>query len=547
MAENEPLKILHARKDMPLSEMKKGAPVGTKEPTLKEYFRESLEYQREEVALMKKGYKGFIQGESVRAHVNPEQYDQALPPWFESLSPAEQGMLRLRLNINYLAAVKRDTAMESFDDWIGLKGLRVERRALADMWKDMPGFRIVLATMVHDTFIEKDDKGRLEDHLVISGIPDEKTPTGGYSRVGSEERLNKYKADLIAGIAEYLHLNDGERVMLLQQRDHVDVKDIATAAVSANDNLFFALGSFDSADEKRKISPGDANVYSEQVRTLFMPGVKGKAKWLLETEVKEKKEKADLGVADEDFGGSLGWWIRDNIRHNRHGFAERVKNGQIRLIPERMFFSALDMTCFDKDYRYKTLAQALLRAPKKDLGNGLWDFEEDAIDINQLHTFELLGNYADPRSAAVRLYKHLTGNKEEDRSSMDQIINALTKLRKDILPSFLTKWYRDEWLIIALIVNAASPAGLVRGTDQLLLDIPELTYDSIVYNSLADNRIFEGMRRDFRKTLLAILHARDVAKFGSELFYIFPSLSDNMFSTRSAIRREADHNIRHNH
>jgi hypothetical protein len=508
------------------------------------YLRRSLKLQEsglsiqmQELEVMKKGYKGFIQGESVRAHVNPEQYDQSLPPWFESLNQKEQGMLRFRLGASYLAAVKRDTGMMTMDSIIEIAGIRLETKDLDYMFKEMPGFREALATMMNDIFIEKNG------HLIISGEPSSRDPaTGGYAIVGSEADLNNYKFELTEKISK--HLNKSEKAKNIALRLKVDTFGLATAAVSAVDNFLFVASAYDSGDEKRRIQPGDANVYSEAFRAFFMPGVKGRAKWK-----RPDAEDSERGVVEEDFGGVLGAWILDNIRHNRNGYGDQVRAGApISYFPNRMFFGLLDHTKFNEDYqenqtpqelvegRLLTLAQAFLRSEKKKIAPGLYDYKDKAgaIDIKKLNTYELLGGYADIRGAAIRLYKQITGRDEKDVSTRDQIINALIKVRKDKL---LNEIYKNELLVGALIAKTISPNGFVTGTSRWLLNIPEEIYDHQVYNILSDSRLFEGMSSNFRERLIKMLNARDLGAPGAEIFGLIPS-------SRGEIRREAAHNIR---
>lgn len=549
--------------------------------TLKEGGRiqkAQLQFQEKELELMRKGYKGFIQGIVKRLHVNPEQYDQALPPWFEELDPKTQQMLTNLLHINYLAAIKRDTGMVTLDNWTNTGGLRIEDEALDEMQRNMPGFRIALATFVNDIF----EAGRDVDHLVISGSPKEgkNAATGGYAFVGSEKDLNKYKEKVAANLENYFlsvgkkfyeaHKSDIEKIIKANRGDllenyfmqhataderaffeakkfRVEVRDLAEVAVAAVDNLFFAGGAYDSGDEQRMITPGDANVYSEQIRAFFMPGIKGEAKWLLtktSTEIAERKEKE--GVGEEDFGGILGAWILENAAINRDGFRDKLQLNTVRLIPDRLYYSLFDHEYFAKDtgnqYAKKSIAQALIWSTKVAVPNatGLWDFRDGENEIPWLDLpYELLGDYADGRSAAIKIFKHLTSGKPEDILDNNGLVNAFIKARKDPLAN---KIFRDEDLLVSCFAMRASPPGLTRGISEMVLMVPENLYDLQVYNITLDDRFYDGMPDGTRERILRRLHARDLKDTGLRNFLTRLG-SGGVIDERRRLREKATKNL----
>lgn len=513
-----------------------------------QYRETMLGYQEAQIELMKKGLKGFIKGIEVRAHINPEQYDQSLPPWFEELLPSEQTMFRNILSINYLAAVKRDSGMASLDSWTGIQGLRIEKPALVQMWKNLPGFRVALATMVNDIFVQ--DAG----YFVISGNnKDKAAPTGGYRFVGSEERLDRYKEDLVYRIGQLLDHEYGDRI---ERKYRISNEDMASLSVSVVDSLLFGSGAYDSGDEARAITPGDANVYSEQIRAFMMPGVKGRAKWVPEWLVNEDmdpakaEEKRSKGISEEDFGGPLGRWIRENASKNRNGFRDRLLAGEIQLIPDRLFCSMLDHETFSKDvtgwYAGMPISQALLESTMKvSLGNGLVDFVDGAatIDFNDIGSFELLGDYADGRGGAVKIFKELTSDKPEERLlNKDALANALIKERKDPLTGGI---FLDEDLVTACVALTASPTGFVMGTDEMILNLDESIYDSTVNDILNDTRITQGMAPGSRERILRRLHAIDSRSVRYQVKSLLPGvLENNIFDERARIRKQAIENIR---
>ena len=59
-------------------------------------------------------------------------------------------MIRTRMHINYMAAIKRDSGMTNLEAVTGIEGLRFEKEDLANMVEEMPGFRVVMATMLQE-------------------------------------------------------------------------------------------------------------------------------------------------------------------------------------------------------------------------------------------------------------------------------------------------------------------------------------------------------------------------------------------------------------
>ncbi len=523
---------------------------GTKrkgEDELLELQRESVElqkqqlgYEEQQVGLLRKGYNGFIQAEKVRARVNPEQFDQLLPPWFEELPDDEKSVIRTRLHINYLAALKRDAGMVSLDTWAEALGLRIERSALVSEWEEMPGFRVVMATMISDVF----DKN--QDHLVISGELEDKDKnkeaTGGYAIIGKPTKFEEYKGRLAGAVVEYLEPQRKK----LEEKYKVKLEELARAAVTAVDNFFFAAGAYDSGDEKRAITPGSANIYSEQARAFFMPGIKGReGKWLI------KRGKKAKGVTEETFGGPLGEWIRENAQANRGGFGDKLRKEKewYRLIPNRFFYSLVDLTEFVEeegfDWSEKSLAQALLHEPTQSLSiGGLVDYENSGkgIDMKLIKPDDLLGSYADERSDAIKLYKHITSDDPKERLERSKFLHVLTRVRGK--GGLLNKIFTDEEVVIAGLIMMVSPEkGLIKGTTKMVLDIPGPLYDSSVTQALSDNRIYEGMEPGFRKRIFQKLHAVDTMTAAGSLSSLL-GLTESMLSARERIKMEASGNVR---
>jgi hypothetical protein len=497
----------------------------------------SLELQRQSIELMRRGYKSFIQGERVRAHVNPERFDQELPPWFEELGDIEQGILRTRLWINYMASVKRDFGMIDLDKVVGMTGLRYERKDLANMWERMPGFRVAMATMMHDIF------KRGEDHFVISGTPRKVEEdgtvieaTGGYGIMGDVKDFEAYKEGLIRKIENYFG-RDPTRRRELENRYKVSAGLLATAAVSSVDNLLFATGAYDSADEIRKISLGASNMYSEQIRAFYQPGRRGKEKWSF-----PRGSAFAPGATELIWGGPLGQWMSENVVNNRNGFGDRVRDEQIGYMPFRLFYSLMDHTYFGSD-RDTNLSSALVNQGKRRVDQDLYDYRRgrQAVDWSDLLPDEFYGAYADLQSSAVKIYKHLASRKTDDRMDTPTLVDALAKVRKDAT-CVKHGVFLNEDFMVAAIGLVASPGGFVLGIPEILLDLPNQSYDMRVHIALSDERIFEGMPSGFKSRLYGRLHAKDLDSWRGYISSIFGA--DSFVGDRGKLRKQAEENIR---
>lgn len=469
-----------------------------------------------QVALLRQGYDGFVQLIGQRGRISPEQFDQALPAWYKELSEDEQGMIRFLAHTSYLAAQKRDTAMVNLD-FTNLAGIRFERKDLAYTFDNMPGFRIFLATAMERIFDTS------KDHLVISGRPAGKDrtgrridATGGYAIISDQNSLDKFKGEVVESLVQY-YAPYRER---LESKYRLSLEKICEAGVNAGDNFLYALGAYSSGDERRKITPGENNIYSEQERALFMPGIKGDAKWT------GTRERSD-GTTEEDFGGPMGNYIRYGIQSNEGGFKDRYDRNEVRYIPKRLFYSMLDLTEFNQGpLDGQSLAQGLLRAPKPEVRTGLYDFGRGTIDLRSLKPNELMGSYADIRnSALIPLYQHLTGGDPKLRMDKSRLIGALTKGRNNKL---LNPLLRDEQFVAACIAMALAPEnGPIPGEQtRMILGIdPRLDYDTEVTNFLADDRLYVGMNSGFKQRLFHLFVARDVSGWSGALGSIFASQS----------------------
>lgn len=508
----------------------------------------SLEGQQYE--LWKRGFSGIVSAVANRTRVNPEQFDQTNPLWYERLGREEQGMIRTMLHINYLATITRDYGMTNLDAWTNTPGLRIERDDLKNMWDKLPGFRMALATMSHDLFEQSTDENPI-DHFVLSQT--------GYEILQDYKVLQDYKDGLIKIITEELKKDPNAAVIAdkfgLKDEIAVDqngneIKDehgnpiitssrfemLAKLAVNNADNLLFSTGAYVSADEKRPyehkgwIKLADDNIAPDAIKTFFQPGRK-----LMEQATEPRGGAgAEPGQVERAPLGPIGEWMTWNIQHTP-GFKEKVMSGEIQYLPSRLYYSLLDQTDVtviengtEKKY---SIAEMLVKNDGKKVQIGgevdinsrgidrkekqrsvkLYDFAggADYIDIGTVVASNLLGDYGDERSSAQALYRHLTSDDPKDRLSPNKFINNLAKVRKH---RKLRPIYNDPSYLKSAIGMLISPErGFIKGTDQLLPDIDRDNYSSLINYFLSDDRLYTGAIK--RSELLKAFNSRDTYTF----------------------------------
>ncbi len=513
-------------------------------------------YQERQVELLEEGYNGVVQTVRERGRANPEIFDQRPPPWYKDLSEREQGVIRIMLHISYFAAQKRDFGMIDLDAVLDIKGLRFETKNLQTMWETMPGYRIALATMINDLF-EKDRKV-FEDkkekvHFRISGVNKEEEKTGGYKHLSSQERFDKYKADLIKKIEKYfeekIKKGESEELLATVEKYRVPLEDLATAAVATADNLLFATGAYESGEDDRRTIQGAANLCSDAVRTFFAPGVKGwRHRWFV------GRGKKEPGVAERQYAGPLGAWIAENASATEEGrddFRDRYDKGEFKLIPHRMMYSMLDQSDFQKGTDHwreegRSMAQVLLETETgvvETKAGDLIDYVNDGKGIKwtELRADEIVGEYFDLADDVKKVYRHLTSGDERNNLSIGRFLDSVIKIRGE--SKLLNELYRDENLMTAGVIMAISPTGLKKGITEMVLDLDESSYDYLVDYATADDRLYEGMEEPgFRERLLERLHAEDLQTLEGTIVSFFVT-ETALIGRRKRLRRKALSNL----
>lgn len=447
--------------------------------------------------LLRRGYGGLIQILESNAPVDPRQNRMQLPPWYESQSPEFKDMLDFMMNVNYAAAIKRTTGAP--DQVFDLKGsINLKSRDFEKIWKTLPGFREAMVTMVSDIFDPK-----YKERFVIS--------RDGYKILNSELSFKEYREKLEKKIAILIQSNNREWATVygenIESKFKVSNLEHAKAATSTAFNFLFLGGAFDSGDEQGSLNPGQSGVVSLPFRMLYMPGLRGKQKWIVE------RGKIE-GVSEEDFGGRLGDFMRWNIVYTP-GFQKKFEAGQINFIPKRLLYSLFEHERFSTlekggrgRFAGKGLAETLLTLSQETSSmTGVKSPDKEIIFSEMESGGDMFTSYIEnSANYTLSLYNHLTSSDPKNRLTRDALTSLLIKIRKD---SLLRKTALDEDFVMACIIMAASPnKGLVLGTEKTVLDLPEQIYEIALYNATNDSRMFEGMASGSRSRILKKLHHR---------------------------------------
>lgn len=353
-----------------------------------------LQRQKQQMELYYKGHEQFVHAVTRRTYVNPEQFDQQLPNWFEykgdEISREEreayQEANRFALNAVSLAYVKELSGPKTYDNWVNAQGIRFNREQYKAAWDSMPGFRQAMLTMSKDLF-EDSDSDIFKEGGLVEGEQKLVLSETGYQIFANKDNLKLYKEGLVDGLVD--HLKDNPDVQKWA-RDHVyisstdtpeeeqkkideGVRNVIQSSVYTADNFYFASGSYDSAyelrgglvDEKERVDregkitrkamrkkghpeyAGNADITvkssigSDGIISFMHPGRKLAERILKAPE--DRGEALAVDRAERRFAGPVGNWVADNVVHNRGKFREEFLNGDRNYIPETMYFSMLEM------------------------------------------------------------------------------------------------------------------------------------------------------------------------------------------------------------
>lgn len=373
----------------------------------------------EQMELYYKGHEQFVHAVTRRTYMNPEQFDQQLPNWFEYKDASSedrekyQEANRFALNAVALAYVKELTGARTYEAWMEAQGIRFYREQWKAAWDEMPGFRQAMLTMSKDLF-EESDSETFEEGGLFEGKKKFVLSERGYEIFSNKDNLKQYKEKLISALGE--HLKDDPELQRWAE-DHVyispadepedkqrkideGIRNIIQASVYTADNFYFATGSYDSAyelrgglvdeikeDEQgrvhtiRKMGHSEYAKYtdittktsigSDAVISWMHPGKKLEERILKVpvTRAEALGDEDDEGGGERRYAGPVGNWVADNVVHTRRTEGGKTFRGEFleggrRYIPDTLFFSVPEMVQIQRGDRKVYLSDVLIDSRK---------------------------------------------------------------------------------------------------------------------------------------------------------------------------------------
>jgi len=488
-------------------------------------------------------YPDLVEVVSAQDPISPTSWLKQKPLWYRALGKdgnqidlekqvQEQAVVRNMLNHSYFAGVKKAKG-ENLDASLKPETFSVEqtekitinREAMDTMWWSMPGYRIAYATMMDDLFELSDpdpnafdchEKGKdinyyreRNRHLVVSEkgrriiLGQDKKDRRELERIKSKiergEKLEKdeqtrlteietelerwgqlpnsiteYKLDLEHKITDYFQ-SHSEAMQGPFFFNNVDAQTAAKAAVSQIWNEIFTSGDIDSGDEDRELLIGP-EVVSLGYRTYFHP----QAQLLF----KSKPESSEEGPLEEQWGGPIGQWMTQKIKHDPE-FGERVAKGEIQYFPDRIMYGLHDHWEFSEGhYKGHSFAQGIMLSGKTEIAPGLLDFVNPRdIRPSNLKDPELWWRYSmGTADSARQIFETAVGKKMEEKGfSSDELVNAINAIISN--DPWLAHLVVDEDTLTACVANLVaktSGQGIIANAEEIVFNMNPDAYDDTV-------------------------------------------------------------------
>src|SRR3989344_6089972 len=527
------------------------------------------------------GYEAVVHAMKHRAFTNPEGFDSSNPYWFRFEQRPDgtrisnedrekyQDSIRLFLQLNYLSYIKELTGAKTSENWIEAQGARLSREYFREAWDNTPGFRMAVLTLAKDVFQDFPDKVGAEAAEEAKTLT-EKIQRGefqGDELVKVQEKVEKLNFATGFNFKQFVLSETGYQ--LLSDKKNLDA--YRKALTKAMSERLSDQGLQKSIDELESLKT--RKVQGEDVAAGRIAPDK-----LDEAERKAADMERTLN-AERAYGGPLGEWTRENYsvkdRKTKKGttFREEFDEGERDYIPERMFYSVLEMidtggqeyadpqtgersrhlstsiadVLIDKE-RYvravpiETAQKAVIKFEKgqktitKEVPIELVDLTENGNEnagkvLDEVRAGEWWGYYWDVGSAVVALEGHQMSGDPKKRLSRESFLDKWIKVRGDakLAPIFTDRAY----LLGATALIMSPEKGFVTGQAETILDIPESAYNAVVTSTLSDNRFFISPAR--RKDLYEAYRAKNVTETWNILYDIY--IEGTLFAPRERTKR----------
>jgi len=468
-----------------------------------------LELQKQQMELLRRsGFSGFVSAMQARAGINVQQFDTEPPVWYDRLSDEWKRVVRTNLGILMGAYLKFRSPGQGAELIIKSEDIRIEREALAFMWENLPGFRMTIATIVSELFedsegkmvLTKDGKDKLAD-----------TPA--------------YISSLLARLKKYFSENPDSLMLYSQTLGPEDINpDVAARfAVSAAFNLLYLGGAFESGDLGKGLK--DSYSFNPSVRTFCLPRDQARSKYISGEE--------DIIGTDEAWGGKLGEWFAERIRHKPQFKQDFLNNkGITRLMPQRLMYSLFDLTYFKNGETLSKALLSILSPENRREISGMVDYTDpNLVNFRDLKYPELWGGYSDLMDSAFKVYQAIIGkaDKEFDRQAL---ANSLSKLRKDPTLKGIYTGENGEWVVLAALTSLLGGPNLY--SSEILLRLPDESYDYSVWEWLDDDRVLAALPSGARERIFRALNAKNLDSTVDAFSSLF---SGSFLGRRESLRR----------
>lgn len=562
-------KIFDLATDVPTELVGKNIKKTTPEPTasnevadllrdLRDLQSANLMQSSEQTKALQRGFDVMVGLTQTRTAISPDVFESQPPFWYEKLSRDEKEAVKNILIFNYISGTMVKTGEATYGPWAALgdpeKGYvpLINSEAINYQFKNLPGFRVALATMTNDIFTKGLNTGALY-------IRDDGEDNKGYKLMSSTVDFKQYKKDLIRSLADYYQSRPSDIAWAEERK--MTPEGMATLMVSAVDNFLMGTTSYLSGDMKRPYDPrnNDGGTFrygiedpgqngGDDIRAFLQPGLKLPKKLI--------KEGDKYSTKEEFWLGSFGKWMRFNSINNIDGFRDDYVAGKINYVPNKLFPGLLEFTTLRDGRSSRTVADLLVNKNKYSLSRGTGLVDQlvdyvgggDSIDFTKGND-EWFGAYNGKRGQAIALYENIgsSGGQRTNALTVEKFFNALERLRNmeavDLIPELKETYYSEDFIIANLAQIISQGEGPVLGIREIVLNIdPKLSYDGVVNQALSGQANILNNTGLNRKKVLKIFNANDTSRLSGQALFSAFGLGSSAVGRVERLKKKAQRN-----
>lgn len=229
----------------------------------------------------------------------------------------------------------------------------------------------------------------------------------------------------------------------------------------------------------------------------------------------------------------MGEWFAERIRHKPQFKQDFLNNkGITRLMPQRLMYSLFDLTYFKNGETLSKALLSILSPENRREISGMVDYTDpNLVNFRDLKYPELWGGYSDLMDSAFKVYQAIIGkaDKEFDRQAL---ANSLSKLRKDPTLKGIYTGENGEWVVLAALTSLLGGPNLY--SSEILLRLPDESYDYSVWEWLDDDRVLAALPSGARERIFRALNAKNLDSTVDAFSSLF---SGSFLGRRESLRR----------